>query len=114
GNLTRPERQIAPDRSYFRKVPSCNSSNAARSCSCVFITIGPYQATGSSSGFPDTRRNRIPSSPACTVTSSPRANSTSERLSASLGGAVSDQPTPSVGTASGPDELQYFPPPAKT
>jgi hypothetical protein len=30
------------------------------------------------------------------------------------GGAVSSQPTPSVGTASGPDALQNFPPPANT
>src|SRR6516164_2167725 len=45
--------------------------NACRRCSCVFITIGPYHATGSSSGRPETRRNRIPSSPACTMTSSP-------------------------------------------
>src|SRR5437588_11954386 len=29
--------------------------------------MGPYQATGSSSGFPEMSRNRIPSSPACTV-----------------------------------------------
>lgn len=36
------------------------------------ITIGPYQATGSWSGFPDTRRKQIPSSPACTMSSSPR------------------------------------------
>jgi len=48
----------------FRKVPSCSSVNASRNCSWVFITIGPYQATGSSSGFPETRRNLMPSSPA--------------------------------------------------
>ena len=47
-----------------RNVPRCNSSKACRSCSCVFITIGPYQATGSSIGVPDTSRNRTPSSPA--------------------------------------------------
>src|SRR5271166_4294004 len=51
-------------RPSFRKVPSWSSVNACRSCSCVFITIGPYHATGSSSGFPETSRNRIPSSPA--------------------------------------------------
>ena len=34
-----------------------------RSSSCVFITIGPYHATGSSSGLPDTSRKRMPSSP---------------------------------------------------
>src|SRR4029077_10270224 len=64
----------------FRNFPSCNSVNACCSCSCVFMTIGPYHATGSSSGFPDTRRNRIPSSPAFTVTSSPRSKRMSERL----------------------------------
>ena len=34
----------------FRNVPLSSSSNASRNCSCVFITIGPYQATGSLSG----------------------------------------------------------------
>jgi hypothetical protein len=58
-----------PARDYprllsFRKVPSWSSVNACCSCSCVFITIGPYHATGSSSGFPETSRKRIPSSPA--------------------------------------------------
>jgi hypothetical protein len=28
------------------------------SCSCVFNTIGPYQATGSSIGFPDAAPRR--------------------------------------------------------
>src|SRR6202023_597299 len=107
---SRFHRQLAA----FRNVPFSNSSNACWSSCCVFITIGPYQATGSSSGFPETRRNRTPSSPACTSTSSPRSKRISERLSASDGGAVSSQPTPSVGTASGPDALQNFPPPANT
>jgi len=49
---------------FFRKVPSWSSVNACCSCACVFITIGPYHATGSSSGFPETSRKRIPSSPA--------------------------------------------------
>lgn len=48
----------------FKKVPCSNSSNACRSCSCVFITIGPYQATGSCSGSPEHSKNRMPSSPA--------------------------------------------------
>src|SRR5215469_1965268 len=98
----------------LRNVPSRSSMNACLSCSCVFITMGPYQATGSSSGLPETRRKRIPSSPAWTTTSSPRSKSTSDRLSASDGGAVSSQPTGSVGTASGPEALQNFPAPAKT
>ena len=33
-------------------VPSCNSATACCSSACVFMTIGPYQATGSSSGVP--------------------------------------------------------------
>src|SRR5215467_14112666 len=100
---------------FLKNVPSCNSRNASRNCSCVFITIGPYHATGSSSGLPDTSRNRIPSSPACTINSSPRSNSTSDRLSASEGGgAVSSHPTGSVGTSSGSDALQNFPAPANT
>jgi hypothetical protein len=98
----------------FRKVPSSSSSNASRNCSWVFITIGPYQATGSPNGLPETRRNRMPSGPACTSTSSPRSKTTSERLSAADGGAVSSHAIPSVGTASGPEALQNFPEPAKT
>src|SRR5215471_11553542 len=99
----------------FKNVPSCNSRNASRNCPCVFITIGPYHATGSSSGLPDTSRKRMPSSPACTINSSPRSNNTSERLSASEGGgAVSSHPTGSVGTSSGSDALQNFPAPANT
>src|SRR5215475_8085871 len=98
----------------LRNVPRSRSSNACRSSSCVFITIGPYQATGSSIGFPETRRNRIPSSPAWIVISSPRSKSTSVRLSASRGGVVSAHLIPSVGTASGPEALQNFPSPAKT
>ena len=98
----------------FRNVPFCSSRKACWSCSCVFITIGPYQATGSSSGFPETSRNRMPSSPACTSTSSPASKRTSERLSASFGGVVSAQPTPSVGTARGLEALQNLPLPAKT
>src|SRR5437762_9395814 len=94
---------------FFKNFPCSSSSNACRSCSCVFITIGPYHATGSCNGFPETRRNRIPSSPACTVTSSPRSKSISERLSASVGGVVSNHLTVSVGTVNGPDALQNFP-----
>jgi hypothetical protein len=49
---------------HFRNLPSRNSSNACCNCSCVFMTIGPYHATGSLRGSPDTSRNRMPSSPA--------------------------------------------------
>src|SRR3954469_18711102 len=99
---------------FFRNVPCSSSRNACCSSCCVFITIGPYQATGSSSGLPETRRKRIPSSPACTLTSSPRSKTTSDRFSASVGGGVSAHPTLSVGTANGPEALQNLPSPAKT
>src|SRR6266436_4090679 len=101
-------------RPSLRKVPFSSSVKAWRSCSCVFITMGPYQATGSSRGLPETRRKRMPSSPACTMTSSPRSNRTSERLSAAEGGAVSSQPTDSVGTDRGSLALENLPEPAKT
>ncbi len=45
-------------------VPLCSSVMACRNSSWVFMTIGPYHATGSSIGLPDTNRNRMPSSPA--------------------------------------------------
>ena len=41
---------------FFKNVPFSNSSNACLSCSCVFITMGPYHATGSSSGLPETSK----------------------------------------------------------
>lgn len=35
-------------KAYLRRnVPFCSSSKACRNSCCVFITIGPYQATGS-------------------------------------------------------------------
>ncbi len=46
------------------KFPVCRSRTACCSSACVFITIGPYQATGSFSGLPETSRKRMPSSPA--------------------------------------------------
>ena len=63
--------------------PDCSSRMAVFSSACVFITMGPYHATGSSSGLPLTSRNRIPSGPASTTISSPRSNSTSEWFLAS-------------------------------
>src|SRR6266478_2711816 len=98
----------------FRNVPFSSSVKAWRSCSCVFMTMGPYQATGSSRGLPETRRKRLPSSEACRMTSSPRSKRTRERLSAAEGGAVSSQPTDSVGTDRGSLALQNLPEPAKT
>ena len=80
----------------------------------MFITIGPYQATGSSSGLPDTSRKRMPSSPACTV-DLVAAVEQHERAVVRLRAAASSsaQPTPSVGTASGADALQNFPAPVE-
>src|SRR5262245_43665532 len=98
----------------FKNVPSRSSSYACWSCACVFITIGPYQATGSCNGLPETNRKRMPSSPAWTTTSSPLSNRINDRLSASVGGVVSSHLTPSVGTARGADALQNFPLPANT
>src|SRR6185436_12937283 len=65
---------------FLMNLPCRSSENASCNCSWVFITMGPYQATGSSIGLPETRRKRIPSSPASTTTSSPRSKRTSERL----------------------------------
>jgi hypothetical protein len=75
----------------------------------VFITMGRYRPTGSSSGLPETSRKRMPSSPACTATSWPLSKSTSDRVSAAEGGVVSSQPTGSVGTSSGSEALQNLP-----
>src|SRR6266571_3499796 len=99
------------------KVPSWSSAYARRSSSGVFMTMGPYHATGSSIGFPDTRRNRIPASPACTVTASPLSNSTSERFCTSplppLPLATTG-PTCSVRTAPGSEASRNVPPPSNT
>ena len=62
------------------KVPLRSSATACWISAWVFMTIGPYQATGSRIGLPETSRNRMPSSPAWTVTSSPRSKRISERL----------------------------------
>lgn len=45
-------------------VPLFNSRIARCNSRCVFITMGPCQATGSSSGLPEMSRKRIPSGPA--------------------------------------------------
>jgi len=95
----------------FKNVPSRSSVNAWRNSSCVFITIGPYQATGSLSGCSEISKKWTPSSLASTNTSSPGPKSTTVWLSASDGGVVSHHPTSSVGTASGPEALQNFPTP---
>ncbi len=52
-------------------VPFSYSSKASRSSSCVFMTIGPYQATGSPIGRPDTRRKRTDFSWVVMITWSP-------------------------------------------
>src|ERR1035441_2567014 len=109
-----PQRGPLERKPHFRNVPRSSSSNAWRNSCCVFITMGPYHATGSTSGFPETSRKRTPSSPACISISSPRSKSTSERFVAAVGGFVSAHPTASVGTASGPEALQNLPSPKKT
>src|SRR6266705_25385 len=102
------------------KVPSWSSAYARRSSSCVFMTMGPYHATGSSIGFPDTSRNRIPASPAWTVTASPLSNSTSDRFPTSAAGPppppapVTTGPTRSVRTAPGSEASRNVPPPSNT
>src|SRR5205823_4284551 len=63
GFETRPYK--ARGQRCLMKVPSRSSATALCSSACVFITIGPCQATGSSIGLPETRRKRMPSSPAC-------------------------------------------------
>jgi hypothetical protein len=55
----------------FMKVPFSNSSNAICSSSCVFMTIGPYHATGSPIGLPEIRRKRTGESSALIATPSP-------------------------------------------
>src|SRR5688572_14809771 len=77
--------QNCPARKSFAhliNVPRSSSAKASCSSCCVFITIGPPHATGSSSGLPETSRNRIPSAPASTTTSSPRSKRTSDRFPA--------------------------------
>ena len=68
----------SPFQRCLMNLPVSSSEIAWRNSACVFMTIGPYHATGSSIGLPDTSRNRMPSSPACTTISSPRSNNTSE------------------------------------
>src|SRR5205814_9637470 len=99
---------------HLINVPFRSSAYARRISSSVFITIGPYHATGSSIGLPDTRRNRMPSSPAWTVTSSPRSKSTSEWLLTSYTGCASGFATCSVRTARGSDESRNVPERANT
>ena len=53
------------------KVPLRYSSKAILNSSCVFITMGPYQATGSPMGLPETSRNRSGSSLALMSMTSP-------------------------------------------
>src|SRR5687767_2560523 len=97
--------------SHLINVPFCRSFISCCSCAFVFITIGPYQATGSSIGFPETSRNRMPSSPACTVISSPLSKRTSDRLPISRS---SSPPASSLRTARGSDASRNVPDPAKT
>ena len=71
---------------------------------CVFITIGPYHATGSSSGLPETSRKRMPSRPP--APSLRRRCRTAPANGCPPPWAASFQPAhPSVGTASGPGRV---------
>src|SRR5713226_806082 len=117
-------RSLAQIQRCLMKSPDCSSFIAWRSCSCVFITMGPYHATGSSIGLPDTSRKRMPASPAWTETASPRSNRMSERFCASenAAGLVGPPgppasrtgPTCSVLTAAGADASRNVPLPSNT
>jgi len=54
------------------QVAPVDSSKAARNSARVFITMGPYQATGSLMGFPETSRKRTDFLSVVTATLSPR------------------------------------------
>ena len=49
-NIPKMDSFIMVANQFLMNVPLFNSAYAARNSSCVFITIGPRQATGSSSG----------------------------------------------------------------
>ena len=101
--------------SALMNVPSRSSEMASWSSASVFMTIGPYHATGSSIGRPDTSRNRTPSSPAWTTTSSPVPNTTSDRLPVMSRMAVSSSPAVcSVSGANGLDAPRKSALPSKT
>src|ERR1051326_4871263 len=107
---------VAAGSHYVMNVPLRRSLNACWSSASVFITIGPYHATGSSIGRPETRRNRIPSSPAWTTISSPRSNSTSARLPVSPSTPERAMPPSicSVSTPRGSEASRNVPEPANT
>ena len=115
GMLRRTRAGAAGVTNYLMNVPLRSSENACCNSACVFITIGPCQATGSAIGLPETRRKRMPSSPACTVTSSPRSNTTSERLPVCSRTTVSSPPSVfSVSTPNGCDAARKLPEPSNT
>src|SRR6266571_3999684 len=115
GDTQGTERGVtATDQRCLINVPSRSSAYAWRSSVEVFMTIGPCQATGSSSGRPDTSRKRIPASPAWTVISSPESNKTRERLPASSRLVVpAGSPTHSVSTPRGAEASRNDPLPSK-
>ncbi len=78
------------------------------------MTIGPYHATGSLIGAPETSRKRIPCSPECTTTSSPLSKTTSERFPVISRTTVSSSPSFSVSTPKGADAPRKSPAPSKT
>jgi len=62
------------------KLVKTQIKRADRISAWLFITMGPCQATGSCNGAPEISRKRMPSGPACTVTSSPLPKRTRVRL----------------------------------
>src|SRR5580704_16754468 len=110
-----PARPRRLPQACLMNVPLLSSATARCSSAWVFITIGPYHATGSSSGLPDTSRNLMPPSPASTVTSSPLSNSTSERLPVRSRTSVSPLAVSfSVSTPNGSEAPENVPDPSNT
>ena len=71
----RPVTPLRFGRLSWMNSPRSSSRIAVCSSARVFMTIGPYQATGSWSGRPVTRRKRNPCSPAWARTRSPSPKS---------------------------------------
>ena len=98
------------------KVPLRSSVTACCSSACVFITIGPYQATGSSIGLPETSRKRMP----CVAGLHRHLVAAVEQHERAVAGALADQdlavrrPSFSVSTPNGCEASRNVPEPSKT
>jgi hypothetical protein len=77
------------------KVPLLYSLKATFSSACVFITMGPRQATGSPIGFPEISRNRTGSSRVVTAAWSPSEKRTRLPAAADFPFWSSNRPLPS-------------------